>query len=151
MYHDSRESLNHRDPPGFLSLDTSLDIKSLDIKTQDLKVSIPLSISRLKLQKSWFQSQYQDSTFNSLNSSLVIKNQVPKFKKHSLVVLEAITNKVLEEDSDADSESNYKEEIWSNSDKELDNDHWWWVKKHFITLWILLLSFLILVMSKYKV
>ena len=51
------------------------------IKTQDLWVSISVSISRLKLQKSWFQSQYQESTFKSLNSSLNVKTQ--KITKNS--------------------------------------------------------------------
>ena len=42
MSSDSRKSLNHRDPFQFLSLDTSLDIK-----TVILKVSILVSILRL--------------------------------------------------------------------------------------------------------
>ena len=100
----------------------SLD-SSLNIKTQDWRVSIPVSISRLKFQKSRFQSRYQDSTFESLDSRLHIKNHVPKVQKDSIVVLEAITTKVLEEDSDADSESDYIEEVWNDSDKDLDNDH----------------------------
>ena len=49
---------------------------SLDIKTQNLIVLIPVLISRLKLWKSQFQSQYQDSSFKSLDSSLNIKTQV---------------------------------------------------------------------------
>ena len=62
-------------------------------------------------------------------------NQVQKVQKDSILVLEAITTKVLEKDSDiyilyfylfADSESYYEEEALRDSDKELD-DHWWWV------------------------
>ena len=82
MSSDSRESLDHRDPPCFLSLDTSLDIK-----TVILKVLIPVSISRLnisesqfqsryqrlKFQKSQFQSRYQDSTIKSLEFSLDVQ------------------------------------------------------------------------------
>ena len=65
MSSDSRESLDHRDPPLFFesqyqSRYQDRDLKSLDssldIKTQDLRVLIPVSISRLKFQKSWFQS-----------------------------------------------------------------------------------------------
>ena len=41
----------------------------------------------------------------------------------SIVVLEAITTEVLEEDSDAHSESDYKEEVWSDSYEDLDNNH----------------------------
>ena len=41
-------------------------------------VSIPVSISRPWSQKSRFQSRYQDSRFNSLNSSLDIKTQISK-------------------------------------------------------------------------
>ena len=61
MSSDSRESLDHRDPPLFFesryqSRYQDRDLKSLDssldIKTQDLIVSIPVSISRLKFQKS---------------------------------------------------------------------------------------------------
>ena len=84
---------------------------------------ILVSISRLNFQKSQFQSRYQDSTFKSLDSSLNIKNHVPKVQKDSIVVLEAITTKVLEEDSDADSESDYKEEVLSDSDEDLDDDN----------------------------
>ena len=112
MSSDSRKSLNHRDPPLFLdsryqSQYQDCYLKSLnsclDIKIQDFKVSIPVSISRLKLQKSWFQSWFQDATLTSLASSLNIKNQAPKVQKDSIVVLEAITTKVLKEDSHADS------------------------------------------------
>ena len=133
MSSDPRESLDQRDPPLFLesqyqSWYQDCDLKSLDsslnIKTQVLKVSIPVSISRLTFQKSWLQSWCQDSTFKSLDSSLNIKNHVPKVQKDSIVVLEAITTEVLEEDSDADSESDYIEEVWNDSDKDLDNDHW---------------------------
>ena len=60
-------------PPCFLSLDTSLDIK-----TVISKVSIPVSISRLKISESRFQSRYQDSNFKSLDSSLNIKTQLWK-------------------------------------------------------------------------
>ena len=82
MSSDSRESLDHRDPPLFFeswyqSRYQDCDLKSLDssldIKTQDLIVSIPVSISRLKFHKSQFQSRYQDSTIKSLNSSLNIQ------------------------------------------------------------------------------
>ena len=71
MSSDSRESLNHRDPPLFSesryqSQYQDRDLKSLDssldIKTQDWKVSIPVSITRFKFQKSRFQSQYLDLT-----------------------------------------------------------------------------------------
>ena len=48
---------------------------SLDIKTVISKVSIPVSISRLKIWKSRFQSRYQDSVFKSLDSSLDIKTR----------------------------------------------------------------------------
>ena len=41
-------------------------------------VSIPVSISRLWSQKSWFQSRFQDSRFQSLHSSLNIKTQISK-------------------------------------------------------------------------
>ena len=41
-------------------------------------VLIPVSISRLWSQKSWFQSRYQDSRFQSLASSLDIKTQISK-------------------------------------------------------------------------
>ena len=44
MSSDSRKSLDHRDPSWFLSLNTSLDIE-----TVISKVSIPVSISRLKI------------------------------------------------------------------------------------------------------
>ena len=79
---------------------------------------IPVSISRLNFQKTLFQFRYQESSF--------------KIQKGRIVVLEAITNKVLEEYSDicilylylyADSESDCEEEVWSDSDKDLDNDH----------------------------
>ena len=79
MSSDSRESLDHRDPTLFFesryqSRYQDCDLKSLDssldIKTQDLKVSIPVLISRLKFQKSQFQSRYQDSTIKSLDFSL---------------------------------------------------------------------------------
>ena len=82
MSSDSRESLNHRYPPLFFgswyqSRYQDRDLKSLDssldIKTLDLIVSIPVSISRLKFQKSRFLSRYQDSTIKSLNSSLDIQ------------------------------------------------------------------------------
>ena len=78
----SRKSRSQGSPPIFLSLDTSLNIKtvisknldsSLDIKTQDFRVSIPVSISRLKFQKSWFQSRYKDSTIKSLDFSLDVQ------------------------------------------------------------------------------
>ena len=71
MSSDSRESLDHRDPPLFSesryqSRYQDRDLKSLDssldIKTQDCRVSIPVSITRFKLQKSRFQSQYLDLT-----------------------------------------------------------------------------------------
>ena len=74
MCSDSRESLDHSDPPCFFSLDTSLDIK-----TVISKVLIPVSISRLKISESRFQSRYQDSNFKSLDdSSLNIKTQLWK-------------------------------------------------------------------------
>ena len=60
-------------PFQFVSLNTGLDIK-----TVILKVSIPVSISRLKIWKSWFQSQVKDTSFKSLDSSLNIKTQVSK-------------------------------------------------------------------------
>ena len=45
------------------------DLKSLDsslnIKTQVLRALIPVSISRIKFQNYWFQSQYQDSYIKS--------------------------------------------------------------------------------------
>ena len=44
MSSDSRESLDHSDPPLFLSLDTSLDIK-----TVISKVLIPVLTARLKI------------------------------------------------------------------------------------------------------
>ena len=55
----SRESRSQGSPPVFL-------------------VSIPVLISRLWVQKSRFQSWYQDSRFESLNSSLDIKTQFSK-------------------------------------------------------------------------
>ena len=67
MSSDYRKSLNHSDPPLFFeswyqSRYQDCDLKSLDssldIKTQDFRVFIPVSISRLKFQKSWFQSRY---------------------------------------------------------------------------------------------
>ena len=61
-------------PPCFLSLNTSLDIK-----TVISKVSIPVEISRLKISVSWFHSQYQDSNFKSLDSSLNIRTKLWKF------------------------------------------------------------------------
>ncbi len=82
MSSDSRESLDHRDPPLFFesryqSRYQDCDLKSLDssldIKTQDFRVSIPVSISRLKFQKSRFQSRYQDSTIKSLDFSLDVQ------------------------------------------------------------------------------
>ena len=82
MSSDSRESLDHRDPPLFFesryqSRYQDCDFKSLDssldIKTQDFKVSIPVSISRLKFQKSRFQFQYPDSTIKSLDFSLDVQ------------------------------------------------------------------------------
>ena len=69
----SCESLNHRDPPCFFSLNTSLNIK-----TVISKVSIPVLISRLKIWESPFQSQYKNSNFKSLDSSLDIKTQLSK-------------------------------------------------------------------------
>ena len=60
---DSRESLSQKDPSGFFSLDTSLNIK-----TVILNVLTPVSISIL----SQFQSQYQDSRSDSLYSILDI-------------------------------------------------------------------------------
>ena len=82
MSSDSRESLDHSDPPLFFeswyqSQYQDCDVKSLDssldIKTQDFRVSIPVSISRLKFQKSRFQSRYQDSTMESLNFNLDVQ------------------------------------------------------------------------------
>ena len=67
MSSDSRESLDHRDPPCFLSLNTSLDIKIVISKVSDIYI---------------------------LNLFLY-----------------------------ADSDSDYEEEVWRKSDKDLDNDH----------------------------
>ena len=67
MSSDSRESLDHRDPPCFLSLNTSLDIKTVISKVSDIYI---------------------------LNLCLY-----------------------------ADSDSDYEEEVWRKSDKDLDNDH----------------------------
>ena len=69
----SRESRSQWSPPVFLSLDTSLDIK-----TGISKVLIPVSISRLKILESRYQSRYQDSNFKILDSSLDIKTQLWK-------------------------------------------------------------------------
>ena len=73
---DSRESLNHRDPFRFLESwyqsryqdcnSKSLD-SSLNIKTQDLRVLIPVLMSKLKFHKSLFQSWYQDWSFKSFH------------------------------------------------------------------------------------
>ena len=52
--------------------------KSLNIKTLILKVSIPVSISRLESWKSRYQSRYQDCNFKSLNTSLNTKTAVLK-------------------------------------------------------------------------
>ena len=68
----SRESQSQWSPC-FLSLDTSLDIK-----TVISKVLIPVLISRLKTSESQFQSRYQDSNFKTLDSSLNIKTQLWK-------------------------------------------------------------------------
>ena len=38
MSSDSRESLDHRDPPCFLSLNTSLDIKTVISKVSDIYI-----------------------------------------------------------------------------------------------------------------
>ena len=54
--------------PGIFILNTSLNIEtvissldsSLDIRTQDLRVSVPVSISSLRFQKYQFKSQFQD-------------------------------------------------------------------------------------------
>ena len=82
MSSDSCEGLDHSDPPLFFesryrSQYQDCDLKSpdssLNIKTQDFSVSIPVSISRLKYQKSWFQSRYHDSTMESLNFSLDVQ------------------------------------------------------------------------------
>ena len=51
---------------------------SLNIKTPILKVSIPVSISRLKSWKSWYQSWYQDCNLTSLDTSLNIKTAIIK-------------------------------------------------------------------------
>ena len=59
----------------FCSLDTSLDIQ-----TVILKVLIPVSISRLKIWESQFQSQYQDSGFKRLDSSLHLMTLVLNFQ-----------------------------------------------------------------------
>ena len=73
MSSDSRESLDYRDPPYYFSLNTSLDIEIVISE-----VLIPVSISRLRIGESWFQSRYQDSNFKSLDSSLDIKTQLSK-------------------------------------------------------------------------
>ena len=51
---------------------------SFNIKTPILKVSITVSISRLKSCRCRYQSQYQDCNFESLNISLNIKTAILK-------------------------------------------------------------------------
>ena len=74
-----------------------------------LKFLILVSISRLKIWEFWFQSQYEDSSFKSLDSSL-------NFQTFDLNFL---STDVSEEDSDT--ESDYKEKIWSDTKDNLDN------------------------------
>ena len=60
MSSDSRESLNHSDPPLFVL------------------VLILVLISSLQSRKSWIQSWYQDTRLEHLNSSLDIKTLISK-------------------------------------------------------------------------
>ena len=84
---------------------------------------IPFTILGLKIGESWFQSQYQGLIFKGLDFCIDFKTLVFNF---------VLSSKVSEEHSYT--ESDYKEEIWSDSNEDLENDDIWNIFIHFFAI-----------------
>ena len=72
MSSDSRQSLNHRDPPPPV-FESQYQSQYQDCELQSLDTSLDIKTHKFQ---SKFQSQYQDSNFKSLDLSLNIKNKL---------------------------------------------------------------------------